>query len=51
MSQEHVEIVRRANEARNKRDVDAALRNFHPDIEFDLSESRTGPVPRACDVF
>jgi len=35
-----METVRRANEARNKRDVDAALRNFHPDVEFDWSESR-----------
>ena len=40
MSQENVEIVRRATEARNKRDLDAALRNFHPDVELDMSESR-----------
>jgi ketosteroid isomerase-like protein len=40
MSQENVEIVRRANEARNRRDIDAALRDFDPDVEFDWSESR-----------
>jgi ketosteroid isomerase-like protein len=40
MSRENVEIVRRATEARNKGDVDAALRNFHPDVELDMSESR-----------
>jgi ketosteroid isomerase-like protein len=40
MSQENVEIVRRALEARNKRDVDAAVRNLHPDVEVDWSESR-----------
>jgi ketosteroid isomerase-like protein len=40
MSQEHVEIVRRASEARNKGDVDAALRNIHPEVESDWSETR-----------
>jgi ketosteroid isomerase-like protein len=42
MSQENVEIVRRASEARNRGDVDAALRDFHPEVEFDWSESRAG---------
>jgi ketosteroid isomerase-like protein len=41
MPQQNVEIVRRANDARNKRDVDAALRDVHPDVEFDWSESRS----------
>src|SRR2546426_12543602 len=33
MSQENVEIVRRANEAWNRDDLDAALLLIHPDIE------------------
>ena len=37
---ENIEIVRRANEARNRGDVEAALRHFHPDVEFNWSESR-----------
>jgi ketosteroid isomerase-like protein len=40
MSQENVEMVRRADEARNRGDIDAAFRDFHLDVEFDLSESR-----------
>ncbi len=34
MSQENVEIVRRAFEAFNSSDFEAAARAFHPDIEF-----------------
>jgi ketosteroid isomerase-like protein len=41
MSHQNVEIVRRASDARNRRDVDAALRDFHPEVEFDWSESRS----------
>ncbi len=40
MSEENVEIVRRANEARNRGDVDRALIDVHPDVETDWSESR-----------
>jgi ketosteroid isomerase-like protein len=48
MSQENVEIVRRTNEARNRRDVDAVVREVDPDLEFDWSESRAaagGTIP------
>jgi len=37
MSQENVEIVRRAYEAFNREGVDALLENFHPDLEYDLT--------------
>jgi ketosteroid isomerase-like protein len=40
MSQENVEIVRRSFEALNRRDIDAALIDVHPDVEADWSESR-----------
>jgi ketosteroid isomerase-like protein len=40
MSEENVEVVRRSNEARNRGDVDGALIDVHPDVEFDWSESR-----------
>jgi len=40
MSEENVEIVRRANEARNRGDVDRALIDVHSDVETDWSESR-----------
>jgi ketosteroid isomerase-like protein len=55
MSQENVEIVRRANEAANKRDVDGFVASIHPDVEFDWSESRSAaggivePVIRGRD--
>jgi ketosteroid isomerase-like protein len=39
MSQENVEIVRRAVEAWNRRDLDGALQDLHPDAELDWSES------------
>src|SRR4051812_12275813 len=39
MSQENVEIVRRTIEAWNRRDLDGALQNLHPDAEVDWSES------------
>ncbi len=39
MSDENIEIVRRALEARNRGDMDAALAYAAPDIEFDLSAS------------
>ena len=45
MSQENVEIVRRAIEAFNRRDVDALEALNHPDIEIDWSAS-VGPEPR-----
>jgi ketosteroid isomerase-like protein len=51
MSQENVEVVRRANDARKKRDVDAALRDFHPDVEFDWSESRAAAGGMIEDVI
>ncbi len=37
MSQENVEIVRRAYDGWNTSDVDAVLAVFHPDIEFGTS--------------
>jgi ketosteroid isomerase-like protein len=40
MSQENVEVVRRALDARNRGDIDAALENLHPDVELDWSQSR-----------
>jgi ketosteroid isomerase-like protein len=40
MSQENVEVVRRAIEAFNRRDLDAAVRDSHPDVEVDWSRSR-----------
>ena len=42
MSQDNVEIVRRAIEAFNRRDFDAALRDAVPDAAVDMSQSR-GP--------
>jgi ketosteroid isomerase-like protein len=39
MSQENVEIVRRAIEAWTRRDLDGALQDLHPDAEVDWSES------------
>ena len=39
MSQENVEIVRQAIEGFNQRDLDAATRHAHPDIEVDWSRS------------
>ena len=40
MSQENVEIVRRAIEAFNRRDLDARFATAHPDVEVDWSRSR-----------
>ena len=45
MSQENVELVRRAVDAFNRRDRDALLELNHPDVEIDWSASR-GPEPR-----
>jgi limonene-1,2-epoxide hydrolase len=42
MSQENVEIVRRAIEAFNREDFDAALQDAAPDMALDWSHSR-GP--------
>jgi uncharacterized protein len=39
MSQENVEVVRRVIEAWNRRDLDVALQDLHPDAEVDWSES------------
>jgi ketosteroid isomerase-like protein len=39
MSQENVEIVRRLIEAWNRRDLEGALQDLHPDAEVDWSES------------
>jgi hypothetical protein len=44
VSQENVEIVRRAIEAFNRGDFDAALENVSPDATVDWSHSR-GPDP------
>ena len=40
MSQENVEIVRRAIDAFNQRDVDDLVRDWDPEIELDWSRSR-----------
>ena len=40
MSQENVEIMRRAFEAMNRGDLDDALIDVHPEVESDWSESR-----------
>ena len=40
MSQENVEIVRRAFDAYNRGDLDGALENFAPDAVWDWSNSR-----------
>ena len=40
MSQENVEIVRRALDAFSRRNLDAATRDAHPDVEVDWSRSR-----------
>src|SRR5215207_4539313 len=45
MSQENVELVRRAIDAYNRRDVDALRALNHPDVEIDWSAS-IGPEPR-----
>jgi ketosteroid isomerase-like protein len=37
MSQENVEIVRRAYEAFNSEGLDAHLEHFHPDAEYDIT--------------
>jgi ketosteroid isomerase-like protein len=42
MSEDNVEIVRRALDAFNRRDFDAALRDVPPDAILDMSQSR-GP--------
>ena len=40
MTQENVEVVRRAIDAFNERDLDAALRDLDPEVEVDWSRSR-----------
>src|SRR3954453_23562454 len=40
MSQKNVEAVRRAVHAVNRGDLDAAVRDAHPDVEVDWSRSR-----------
>jgi ketosteroid isomerase-like protein len=43
MSEENVDVVRRLNEAWNRRDLTAWLASLHPDAEYDWSRSR-GPL-------
>ena len=43
MSKENVEIARAVIDAMNQRDWDAALKDAHPDFEFDSSRA-VGPV-------
>jgi ketosteroid isomerase-like protein len=38
MSQENVELVKRVFDAVARRDTDAVLACYHPDVEFDLSQ-------------
>ncbi|MGA6947369.1 MAG: nuclear transport factor 2 family protein, partial [Solirubrobacterales bacterium] len=50
MSQENVEIVRRGIEALNRRDIDAWLEGFQPDVEaHDLPTIPDAPVRRGHD--
>jgi ketosteroid isomerase-like protein len=51
MSQENVEIVRRAHEALNRGDVDGALTDVDPDIEADWSQSRSAEGGMIEDVI
>jgi ketosteroid isomerase-like protein len=51
MSQENVEIVRRAHEALNRGDVDGALTAVDPDVEADLSRSRSAEGGMIEDVI
>jgi ketosteroid isomerase-like protein len=46
MSQENVEILRAALDAFNRGDLEAALKDFAPDFEFDFSQA-IGPQPRS----
>ena len=39
MSQENAEVIRAAVDALNRRDVDAALKDFAPDAEYDVSRA------------
>ena len=44
MSQENVESVRRANAAFNRRDPDAAVADYHPDVQWrDLQHAPDAP--------
>jgi ketosteroid isomerase-like protein len=44
MSEQNVEIIRRANAAFNRRDRNAAFADFHPDIEWrDLEHAADAP--------
>jgi ketosteroid isomerase-like protein len=40
MSQENVAVLRRVIEAFNRREIDVAVRDSHPDVEVDWSRSR-----------
>jgi ketosteroid isomerase-like protein len=51
MSQENVEIVRRAYAALNQGDVDGALTHVHPEAEADYSESRSAEVGMIEEVI
>ena len=44
MPQENVEVVRAANDAWNRGDLDGALSNVHPDIEFAQDDRIPGAV-------
>ena len=43
MSRENIELVRRAIDGLNRRDIEASLALFHPDVEIDWTRSR-GPL-------
>ena len=51
MSEENVEIVRRAHEALNRGDVDGALTDVDPDVEVDWSQSRSAEGGMIEDVI
>src|SRR5829696_9875635 len=52
MSQERVEALRRGYEVFNRRDIDAWLEGFHPDVEVhDLAGIPDAPVRRGHDAL
>jgi ketosteroid isomerase-like protein len=52
MSQENVEIVRRGYEALNRRDIEAWIDLFHPEVEaHDLAGMPDAPIRRGRDAL
>ena len=51
MSQENVEIVRRVFEATARRDADAVLALYHPEVEWDVSKDGAMRQMFGSDVY